>query len=86
MNPYIEEAIEYLESFDVIVSKYSIRRILEEWICNCHSHIGREAHEHERTCGIIDMTSMSWEEQDEQMREKITNYGNALVELENMDM
>lgn len=86
MNPYIEEAIEYLESFDTIVSKYSIRGILKEWICNCNSHIGPEAHEHERACGIIDMTGMSWEEQDDQMREKIRNYENALVELEQLDM
>lgn len=81
MNNVIQEAIDYLESWDIEPTEEKIKRVLNKWIDNLYSHIGVEAHKHEEECGIVDLTGMTWEEQDKQMLKQIESYKNCLVAI-----
>lgn len=80
MNDVIQEAIDYLESWDIEPTKEKIKSVLNNWIENLYSHIG-EAHKHEKECGIVDLTGMTWEEQDVQMLKQIESYKNCLTTI-----
>lgn len=80
-NPILAEVIEELESWDIEPTTENIKDMLHFWIKNLYSHIGEEAHEHSLTCGIIDETGMTWEEQDMQMLTQIMEYKKCLAEL-----
>ena len=79
MNDVIQEAIDYLESWDIEPTKEKIKRVLNNWIENLYSHVGVEAHKHEEECGMVDLTGMIWEEQDIQMLKQIESYKNCLA-------
>ena len=81
MNDVIQEAIDYLESWDIEPTKEKIKRVLNKWIENLYSHIGEDAHRHEMECGIENLTGMSWKEQDIQMLKQIESYKNCLVAI-----
>lgn len=76
------EVIEYLESLDVEPTKENIKRTLNKWINNLYSHIGEAAHKHSLSCGVIDETVMTWEEQDMITLEQIERYKKILISLE----
>lgn len=78
MNDVIQEAIDYLESWDIEPTKEKIKRVLNNWIENLYSHVGVEAHKHEKECGIVDLAGMTWEEQDIQMLKQIESYKKLL--------
>lgn len=82
MNPVLTEVIEYLESWGCKPTKENIKRTLNEWIKNLYSHIGVEAHRHSLSCGIVDETGMTWEEQDMQMLQQIKRYRQCLLSIE----
>ena len=81
----LSEVIEYLESYDMLPSTKNIKKVISEWISNLYSHIGAEAHKHQRELDVIDKTGMSWEEQDMQMLKQIQDYKEALVELDRIN-
>ena len=83
MNQIIEEVIEYLKSWDINnPTKDDIKNVLNTWINNLYSHIGIEAHQHALSCGIIDETEMSLEEQDMYMLQQIDKYKQCIMSIE----
>ena len=76
------EVIEYLESWDIEPTKENIKRTLNKWINNLYSHVGVAAHKHSLSCGVIDETDMTWEEQDMIMLKQIERYKRLLISLE----
>lgn len=81
MNDVIQEAIDYLESWDIEPTKEKIKRVLNNWMENLYSHIGVAAHDNELKCGVEDLTGMTWEEQDIQMLKQIESYKNYLAAI-----
>lgn len=81
MNDVIQEAIDYLGSWDIEPTKEKIKRVLNNWIENLYSHVGAKAHKHEEECGIVDLTGMTWEEQDIQMLKQIESYKNCFAAI-----
>jgi nucleoid-associated protein YejK len=75
-----EEAVIELNSWDAPVNSNTVITMIEGWINNLKSHIGKEAHEYEAQF-IKDETGMSWEEQDAIYLEQIKDYENALKEI-----
>ena len=81
MDDVIQEVIDYLESWDIEPTKEKIKRVLNNWIENLYSHVGVEAHKHEEECGTVDLTGMTWEEQDAQMLKQIESYKKCLATI-----
>lgn len=81
MDDIIQEAIDYLESWDIEPTKEKIKRVLNNWIENLYSHVGEEAHIHEVECGVEDLTGFTWEEQDIQILKQIEDYENCLAAM-----
>ena len=77
----LAEIIDYLENWDIEPTKDKIKKVLNDWIENLHSHVGAEAHRHEIECGIDDLTGLTWEEQDAQMLQQIERYKKCLVTI-----
>lgn len=70
-----------LWSGDVAITYEGFIREVEKRIENLESHIGPAAREREAELGIEDLTGMTGEEQDEQIREQIAEYKKLIAFL-----
>lgn len=75
----IEDVASYLWSYDAKPTKKLIKETINKWIENLYSHIGAEAYKHSLSCGVVDKTGMTWEEQDMQMLQQIDKYKKCLM-------
>ena len=84
----IEETVIDILSWDGKVSYESIIQVLSGKISNLKSQIGEEYHKKLIAYGIKDETGMTWDEQDDQSRELINDYTNAITEVKkrNLDL
>ena len=71
-----------LWSWDAEISYDMFKGEIVSRINNLRSHIGSEAHIKERELGIIDVTGMTWEEQDKFATQQIKEYEQLLNYLE----
>lgn len=81
MHPAIEEAIEFLHSWDAEPTTENIKEVMKDWIRNLSSHLGNEAHDHMVSCGISLGEGWSWEEHDRQTLSQISEYTQCLLML-----
>ena len=72
-----------LWSGDVAITLKGFIKEIEQRIENLESHIGPDAHKREAEMGIEDLTGMTIEEQDAQIREQIAEYEALKAYLEN---
>lgn len=82
MSLVIKEVIEKLEDFQMEITIDNVKSVINKWIENLYSHIGKEAHEYSLICDVADETGMTWEEQDNYMLQKINEYRKCLSEIE----
>ena len=79
----MNEAIEYLKSWDCKPTKENIKNTLKRWIDCAYSHVGNIAHERAMDMGVKDETGISWIEQDLLTFQQIRRYQECLKLLEN---
>ena len=63
---------------DCDISLSFFAKVVRERIDALYSHIGKEAHEHMASMGVIDATGESWIEQDKQTMREIESYQQVL--------